>query len=357
MNKYIFIAIIIPVSIFFSALNLTALKNFDNYFKPDSAGRILGAREASGDSSGQVMIAEKQYDGQAVEIISNNQDGHLPEIMDISTGVCLPNSGNKKFGPVKIADYQEINIDCSKSCALDLETGKAIYDKNKDEAAPIASITKLMTALVFLDHNPGWDTIYEISREDRIEGGKEYLFLGEKATVKDLFYTSLVGSANGATLAMVHSTGMTEKQFVEEMNKKAASFGLLKTNFEDATGLSNKNISTAHETAMLAKYALEQEEINKATLKKIHEFKTVQGAKKKIYTTDYLLENFSEDGIRIIGGKTGYTEAAKYCFVGIFTDKNGNRIITSVLGGDSKNSRFSETKKLAEWVYGNYIWD
>jgi len=356
MNKHIYIAIIIPVIIFFSALNFTALKDFDTYFRADSAGRILGAREASGDNSGQVMIAEKKYDGQAVEIISNNQDEHLPEIMDINTGVCLPNSGNKKFGPVKIADYQEINIDCSKSCALDLETGRVVYDKNKDETTPIASITKLMTALVFLGNNPGWETIYEISREDRIEGGKEYLFLGEKTTVKDLFYTSLVGSANGATLAMVHSTGMTEKQFVEEMNKKAASLGLLKTSFEDATGLSNKNISTAHETAMLAKYALEQEEINKATLKKIYEFKTVQGAKKRIYTTDYLLENFSEDGIRIIGGKTGYTEAAKYCFVGVFTDKNGNQIITSVLGGDSKNSRFSETKKLAEWVYGNYIW-
>jgi D-alanyl-D-alanine carboxypeptidase len=90
---------------------------------------------------------------------------------------------------------------------------------------------------------------------------------------------------------------------------------------------------------------------------KIYEYKTIQGANKKIYTTDYLLENFSKNGIRILGGKTGYTEAAKYCFVGSFVDKNGHEIITSVLGGDSKNARFSETKKLAEWVFENYIWE
>jgi D-alanyl-D-alanine carboxypeptidase len=108
---------------------------------------------------------------------------------------------------------------------------------------------------------------------------------------------------------------------------------------------------------MLAKYALAEVEINKATLKKEYNFTTQGGRNKKIYTTDYLLENFPENGIRILGGKTGYTDAAKYCFVGKFIDKKGNEIITSVLGSNNMNARFEETRKLAECVFESYVWE
>ena len=88
MPKYFFIAIIIPVVIFFSAINFTALRNFDNYFKADSAGRILGVKEAYSDDLSRVMIVEKNTSDKAAEIINDNSNNYSPEILDINSKTC-----------------------------------------------------------------------------------------------------------------------------------------------------------------------------------------------------------------------------------------------------------------------------
>ncbi|MEK7097490.1 MAG: serine hydrolase, partial [Patescibacteria group bacterium] len=235
-------------------------------------------------------------------------------------------------------------------------TGKILFDKNADKEAPIASITKLMTALVFLDHNPGWETIYEMKAEDKREGGKINLFTGEKVMVRDLFYSSLVASDNVATIGLINSTGMSLDDFIAKMNEKAMEIGLDNTKFRDPLGLNDNNVSNALEIARLANKTLLKDEIREATMTKIYEFKTQQGRAKIVYSTDDLLSVFPEDGIEIKGGKTGYTEAAGYCFVGKFGN-DGDEIISVVLNGDSKNSRFDQTHTLVKWIYDSYVWD
>jgi len=238
---------------------------------------------------------------------------------------------------------------------MDVVDGTILFEKNADQIWPIASITKLVTALVFIDQNPGWENIYEIKKEDRRDGGRIYLFSGEKVKVKDLFYLSLVASGNTETIALVNSTGMNEADFVIKMNEKAKTLGLEKTVFFDAVGLDDDNVSTPNEVARIAKAALEDKDISKATLTKKYEFKTLNDRRKVAYSTDSLL-NDEMPGLKVLGGKTGYNEKAGYCFVGKFSDKENHEIISVILGDVDEKSRFTQAYSLAEWTYGNYHW-
>ena len=258
--------------------------------------------------------------------------------------------------PQKKADASEIDISAYSAAVLDVKEKTFIFEKNSNDRVRIASITKLMTALVFLENNPGWDQIYEIRREDRRDGGKIYLYLGEKVTIKNLFYAMLVGSDNSATIALIHSAGLSEADFVAKMNEKARSLGLLQTSFVDPVGLGSDNISTAREVVLLATTALSHPEINQAVSTKKVEFSTVAGLPKIIESTDILLNNFPDSNIRTIGGKTGYTDLAGYCSVAKFVNDNQHEIISAVLNTKSETDRFAQTSKLVRWVYSSYEW-
>lgn len=237
----------------------------------------------------------------------------------------------------------------------DSSSSRALWRKNQNKPFPMASITKLMTALVFLETNPDWDSYYQITEEDRREGGKIYLFLGERVKIKDLFKTSLVASANTATVALVHSTGLTEEEFARKMNQKAEEMGFWGTSFKDVTGLSPENVSTAWEISQFALKALEKEKIKEAVTLSQYEFQTQGGREKVIKSTDDLLDFFPVDGIELVGGKTGYNEEAGYCFVGGFRNRD-NYIISVVLGAQSEKERFSLTEDLIKWSYRGFKW-
>lgn len=261
----------------------------------------------------------------------------------------VPVNQEKKAEPT-ITDY---DFPAQNGLILDYNDDSLFFAKRPDRSWPIASITKLFTAYTFLDYNPGWETSYEIKAEDKREGGKIYLFTGDKVTVKDLFYFSLVGSDNTATAALVRSTGLSEAEFVEKMNTKIKELGFKNTRLVDPVGLRDGNISTAREVALFAKLALAKEEISRASLTKTYEFNTEQGRKKTITSTNELLSSFPNGGISILGGKTGHVDASGYCLVSQFKNYDGQAIITVVLGADSDSSRFSLTRKLVDLYYKN----
>lgn len=258
--------------------------------------------------------------------------------------------------PKKITEAEEFELLAVSSIAIDSKSETVLFDKSANKPWPVASITKLMTALVFLDHNPGWEIVYQIKSRDIRNGGRIYLTVGEKVKIKDLFYLSLVGSANTATMSLVYSTGLTTEKFINNMNQKAVELGLENTRFADPVGLSHLNISTAAEIAKFAKVALANEDISKASLTRKYEFNTVSGRKEVVNNTDDLLNNFPQNGIKILGGKTGYLRASGYCFVSKFVSDGNQEIITVVLGAESNKARFSQTKELVNWVYQNYTW-
>lgn len=269
----------------------------------------------------------------------------------------LPVNADIPPGPQLKDDAPELDLSSASSAiAIDLETGKILFSKNAEQESAIASMTKLMTALIFLENNPGWDEIYTIKEEDRREGGRIYLFTGEEIKVKDLFYSSLVASDNVATIGLVGATGLPLDEFIKKMNEKAEGMGLKHTRFFDPVGLNDNNVSNVLEIAKFANEALSHEEIKEATLTKYYKFKTLQGRNKIVYNTDNLLSIFPHNGIEIEGGKTGFTEAAGYCFVGKFLSE-GREIISVVLNAGDNDARFNETYELVDWVFGNYVWN
>lgn len=249
-----------------------------------------------------------------------------------------------------------VEIAAEKGAVLMADDRFFLYTEKADKPQPIASITKLMTAMVFLDNNPGWDQTYVITEADKIEGGRLNLFLGDEVTLKDLFYTSLVASDNGATIALVHASGLSEEEFVKKMNDKAAALGLKQTAFSDPIGLSENDISTAREVALMAQAAFKRPEISEATTRAEYSFQTLGGREKKIESTDHLLFDSGQQTLSVLGGKTGYTEKAGYCFVGRLRNEAGREVIAVVLNSQDKNGRFRDSKSLANWVFLNYTW-
>jgi D-alanyl-D-alanine endopeptidase (penicillin-binding protein 7) len=140
------------------------------------------------------------------------------------------------------------------------------------------------------------------------------------------------------------------------MNSQALKMGLSQTSFTDPIGLSEDNLSTAREVALLAQAAFKRPEISDATTRPDYQFTTLVGREKKIESTDYLLFDSGQQILTVLGGKTGYTEQAGYCFVGRLRDKSGREVISVVLNSQDKNGRFKDSKSLANWVFANYNW-
>lgn len=301
------------------------------------------------DEKGQVLGVSEN--GKSAE---NNKEGDfkIALIEKKENSLVLP----EKIQPTKNLNFSEFKIKSEAGGAYDEGSFIKLFGKNEDKKRPIASLTKLMTAFVFLNFNPGWDKIYQIKNNDLISGGKNNLYLGEKITIENLFNLSLVASDNSATLALINSTGKEEKEFIDEMNKQAKELGLNNTFFYDPIGLNDKNFSTAAEIARLANYIFKNEEISRATLMGSYEFKTLKRRHVRVNNTDKLLSIFPQNGIRILGGKTGFTNSAGYCFVAKFIDADNHPIITVILGAPEESLRFQESSQLANWVYKNYDW-
>ncbi len=238
----------------------------------------------------------------------------------------------------------------SRSAAvLDLATGEFAQTYNADEVMPIASLTKLMTALVFLDTQPNWGKRIAYSNADSRIGAKLLIRAGDTITIRQLFNTMLIGSANNATITLVRSTGLTQAEFVRRMNAKAALFGLKQTHFVEPTGLDDGNVSTAREYAYLAKLAFGNAKIQKVTTTPVYAFSTGGGIYHRIKNSNTLLKNAS---LRIRGGKTGYTEEAGFS-VAMITQARPNSTasyITVVLGHPSSAGRFAEARELATFA-------
>ncbi|MFA5106842.1 MAG: serine hydrolase [Patescibacteria group bacterium] len=255
--------------------------------------------------------------------------------------------------PQKISPSLGIDTTGASAVVFDPIGGQQLFRKNPNTVRSIASLTKLMTVLVFLDHNPGFGQEVEITEADQIAEGSIGLEVGDKVIVRDLFYASLVNSANNATQALARSTGMSREVFVAAMNQRAKDMGLSNTHFVDVTGLDPGNVSTASEVARMADFAFRNAEISQATTLPNHEFTTLNTNRTiRFNNTNKLLESF----LHLSGGKTGYTEEAGYCLAIRTDDGQGHDIVVVDLGTAGPDERFQEVKGLISWTFENWRW-
>lgn len=278
------------------------------------------------------------------------------KVLAASSSVGLPESEYKPVDPIRVRGGKDFNTSASSAVIINEETGHVLFAENSQTKRAIASITKLFTALVFLDFNPGWEKVYQIKNSDRREGGRIYTWTGEKLKVKDLFNLSLVASGNTETIALINATGLGEELFVKKMNLKAKELGLTNTVFKDAVGLNEENTSTAEDVARFAKVALSKKEIAEAVTIEKFQCTTQAGRVVKVLSTDELLGSLDDPVLGLEGGKTGFNNRAGYCFVGKFNNDKEHPIISVILGESTKNSRFAETKDMVKWTYDNYAW-
>jgi len=238
-----------------------------------------------------------------------------------------------------------------------------IFDKNSNTKMPIASLTKLMTAIISLENQPLSEKIEITEPMVSQEGNNGKLRVGEKITVEELLEMALVESSNDAALALAEISG--RENFINLMNLKAAEIGLRSTRFSNPTGLeAENNFSSARDMANLAIFILKEYPPNND----IFPFLEISAQSSVIvlsengethhraFNTNELLNSFSQtDDLKIIGGKTGYTDEAGGCIVIILQDKDNDYFVNVILGADSRESRFSEMRKLIDAFNENKI--
>ncbi len=238
---------------------------------------------------------------------------------------------------------------------IEQSTGRILFEKNKDEKLPMASLTKMVAQILILEQieqgKLKWDEKITASKNASDMGGSQiYLATGEVMSVRDLMKGISMASANDATVAMAERIAGTEEAFVKMMNDKVKSLGLKNTVFKNSTGLDEDgHYSTAYDLAMIAQELLKHEEI--LNFSSVYEdyLRTDTPDKFWLVNTNKLVRFYEgADGL-----KTGHTDNALYCLAAT-SKKQGMRLIAIVLGEEVSKVRNSEAMALLDYGYNLY---
>lgn len=226
---------------------------------------------------------------------------------------------------------------------VDAKTGEVLFDKNSGQAMPIASLTKLMTAMVYLETKPDMTRRVMVTREDLAGSGHTRLRAGEVLTMRDLLHLSLLSSDNAATRSLVRNSDLAPEEFLARMNRKAQVMGLSQTRFVEFTGLSEQNISTATEYAQILKRASGDPTIGHISTLPDYAFRS---SKKDFHLVN--TNRLCRYGVfDVRGGKTGFISQAGYCLA-TWVSTGSRDVISVVLGAPSNSVRFAETRRLID---------
>lgn len=238
---------------------------------------------------------------------------------------------------------------------VDVKTGKVLYEKNKTKEMYPASLTKMMTCLVVLDHLK-LDQKVTVAPEAVFPVGNNInLKAGEVLTVEELLNALMIYSSNDAALALAIETSGSVEAFAKEMNKKAKEIGCKHTNYINPNGFTNEPIhhTTAEDLVKIASYGLKNETFSSIVKKATYTVpKTNKNKARPVETTNLLLRNgkYHYDGV--IGVKTGFMALSGYCFVGA-AEKDGMTLIgVSLNSGDIE--RFTEVADMFDYGFDNF---
>jgi len=225
----------------------------------------------------------------------------------------------------------------------DATAGVVLASRDANDERAMASVTKIMTALVAIE-NADLDERVRVSARAAGVGEAEIgLYAGERWTVRELLAAVMVRSANDAAMALAEHVGGSVKGFATMMNEKAAALGLEHTNFVNPHGLDAPNhYTTAADLVVMAEAALAHPYLEQLSRTKLVTFRaTPEGVNRKAQTTNKLLGVYPG----IVGLKTGFTSRAALVLVGV-TDINGRRLISVVMGS---RGHFDDTKDLVDY--------
>jgi len=273
----------------------------------------------------------------------------------VAADFAYPTAVTKPAAVARIANNSLGLKTTAKGIMVAAENSPAIlYQKNPHAVYPIASLTKLMTALVVLDSRPDWQKTVILAPVDQRAGGKVYLFPGDAVTMENLFNLMLISSTNEAAAALARASGISD--FTQAMNHKAAQLGMINTTFTDPTGLEAQNVSSASDLLILARAAFARPEIMAAVKNSQYAFSVANSGRRiSAASTDQLLGSFLNHGdYQIIGAKTGYLDEVSYCLLLQVQKINGPVLTLVLLGTETLADRWQEAKGLVDWTMNNY---
>jgi D-alanyl-D-alanine carboxypeptidase (penicillin-binding protein 5/6) len=259
------------------------------------------------------------------------------------------------FLPTTHAEEIKLAANAKSVLLMEASTGEVIYQRDMHVKYAPASMTKMMSMLLFLDAiekgNLSWDERVKVSENASSMGGSQILLeTGEIMTVTDLFKGVAIGSGNDATVALAERVGGTEEHFIQMMNKKARELGLKNTNFKNCHGLDEANhYSTAYDMGLIARELVKHE--------KLFEFSSVYETYLRVNTDRKFWLVNTNKLVRFYPGvdglKTGHTEEAGYCLTAT-AKKDGMRLIAIVFGEPDSSMRNNEVSAMLDYGFNVY---
>ena len=269
----------------------------------------------------------------------------LPATMDSAHANPFSASSKSSSGFLERRDVP--NLSSAAFVVANHRTGEVISERNGNRVMPIASLTKLMTALVVLDANLRLNEMLTVTNADidRIKGTGSRLAIGSRLSRAEMLHIALMSSENRAASALARHYPGGQRAFVEAMNAKARMLGMWNTRYADSTGLNPRNVSTAQDLAKLAAAA--------ASYPLIRQYSTddqsyVRTNKRQLH---YLNSNrlIREGQWEFTLSKTGYIREAGRCLV-LGTKVNREPVIMVLLNAETTNDRVADAKRIKTWL-------
>ncbi|MFM5398960.1 D-alanyl-D-alanine endopeptidase [Aeromonas veronii] len=243
----------------------------------------------------------------------------------------------------------KLEVRSSSALVVDVKTGKTLYQKNATKVRPIASLTKLMTALVVLDAKQNLNQTITIDKNDldRVKHTHSRIRMGTKVTRRDALHLALMSSENRMASALARHYPGGRSAFVRAMNNKARQLGMRNTHFYDSTGLSTRNVSTAQDLGKLAAAAYRQPLIRQFTQDENREMRFSAPAYSLMFNnTNPLVKNPDWD-VRL--SKTGFTDEAGRCLV-MRAKPDSRELAIVLLNSVGKRTPIGDANRIRKWL-------
>jgi D-alanyl-D-alanine carboxypeptidase (penicillin-binding protein 5/6) len=238
-------------------------------------------------------------------------------------------------------------VSAASAVLVDLDSGEVLYERAAGSRRPIASTTKIMTALLVLESATPFDEVTASGRAASQEGAELGLEPGERISVRELLYALMLQSANDAAVSLAEHVGGSVEVFVEQMNERARTLGLADTRFASPNGLDDSGYSTALDLAAITVAAFGSSTFEETVGTRFRTILAPEGPARRIQNRNALLWLYPG----ALGVKTGYTGAAGFCLVAA-AERDGLRLGTVVLG--SPQEPFSDAAALLNFGFTVY---
>jgi len=255
--------------------------------------------------------------------------------------------GRHHHKSASLEDARGLTIESASALVQDQSTGAVLFEKNPGSVVPIASISKLMTAMVALDAHPNLNDVLTISEEDvdSLKGTHSRLRVGTRLTREEMLNLALMSSENRAASALSRNYPGGRDAFIAAMNRKCQALGLTSTQFADPTGLTASNVSSAHDLSRMVAAAYEYPLIRAFSTATEREV-VIAGRPQLFHNTNSLVKSPNWD---ISLSKTGYINEAGKCLV-MHTWINSRPTIIVLLDSWGKMTRIGDANRIKRWV-------